>query len=68
MLYTGIIAALSSLDLGIKWLIDREKPENFPKPLPHTKEKSCCTGITTPVFPSAFWSSMQSLCGCCRWR
>ena len=24
--YTGIIAALSSLDLGIKWLIDREKP------------------------------------------
>ena len=29
MLYTGIIAALSSLDLGIKWLIDREKPENF---------------------------------------
>ena len=39
MLYTGIIAALSSLDLGIKWLIDREKPENFPKPLPHTKGK-----------------------------
>ena len=39
MLYTGIIAALSSLDLGIKWLIEREKPEDFPKPLPHTKEK-----------------------------
>ena len=39
MLYTGIIAALSSLDLGIKWLIEQEKPEEFPKPLPHAKEK-----------------------------
>ena len=29
MLYTGIIAALSSLDLGIKWLIEQEKPEEL---------------------------------------
>ena len=36
MIYTGIIAALSSLDLGIKCLIEREKPEDFPKPLRHT--------------------------------
>ena len=30
MLYTGIIAALSSLDLGIKWLIERENRKTFP--------------------------------------
>lgn len=34
--YAGIIAALSSLDLGLKWLIEQEKPEDFPKPLSHT--------------------------------
>ena len=68
MLYTGIIAALSSLDLGIKWLIEREKPEDFPKPLPHTKEKILLTGTTTQDFPSAFWNSMENLCGCSRWR
>ncbi len=68
MLYTGIIAALSSLDLGIKWLIEREKPETFPNLCRIQRKKSCCTGTTTQDFPSAFWNSMENLCGCCRWR
>ena len=54
MLYTGIIAALSSLDLGIKWLIDREKPENFPKPLPHTKGKILLYRNHNAGFPFGF--------------
>ena len=54
MLYTGIIAALSSLDLGIKWLIEREKPEDFPKPLPHTKEKILLYRNHNAGFPFGF--------------
>lgn len=54
MIYTGIIAALSSLDLGIKWLIDREKPEDFPRPLPHTKEKILLYRNHNAGFPFGF--------------
>ena len=54
MLYTGIIAALSSLDLGIKWLIDRKKPEDFPRPLPHTKEKILLYHNHNAGFPFGF--------------
>lgn len=54
MLYTGIIALLSSLDLGIKWLIDREKPETFPRPLPHTKEKILLYRNHNAGFPFGF--------------
>lgn len=54
MFYTGIIAALSSLDLGIKWLIEREKPEDFPKPLPHTKGKILLYHNHNAGFPFGF--------------
>ena len=54
MLYTGIIAALSSLDLGIKWLIEQEKPEEFPKPLPHAKGKILLYRNHNAGFPFGF--------------
>lgn len=54
MLYTGIIAALSSLDLGLKWLIEQGKPEDFPKPLPHTKEKILLYRNHNAGFPFGF--------------
>lgn len=54
MLYTGIITALSALDLGIKWLIEREKPEDFPRPLPHTKEKILLYRNHNAGFPFGF--------------
>lgn len=40
MLYTGIIAALSSLDLGIKWLIDPGKTGEFPEAAAAYKRKN----------------------------
>ena len=54
MIYTGIIAALSSLDLGIKWLIEREKPEDFPKPLRHTCGKILVYRNQNAGFPFGF--------------
>lgn len=54
MLYTGIIAALSSLDLGIKWLIEQEKPEEFPKTLPHAKGKILLYRNHNAGFPFGF--------------
>lgn len=54
MIYTAIIAALSSLDLGIKWLIEKEKPEDFPKPLPHTREKILLYRNHNAGFPFGF--------------
>ena len=54
MIYTAIIAALSSLDLGIKWLIEREKPEDFPKPLPHTCGKILLYHNHNAGFPFGF--------------
>lgn len=61
MLYTGIIAALSVLDLGIKRLIDREDPKEFPKPLPHTRGKILLYRHHNPGFPFGFLRQYQKI-------
>ncbi|MFR5731014.1 MAG: hypothetical protein ACLUD2_02730 [Clostridium sp.] len=62
MLYTGIIAALSSLDLGIKWLIEQEKPEELPKPLPHAKGKILLYRNHNAGFPFGFLEQHGRAC------
>ena len=39
MAYVVIIGVLAALDLGFKWLIERQEPGAFPRPLKHTNEK-----------------------------
>lgn len=39
MIYVGIMTVLAALDLAMKWLIEQQNVENFPRPIKHTKEK-----------------------------
>lgn len=39
MICLTVVVLLAVLDLGLKWLIEKQKPEDFPRPLQHTKEK-----------------------------
>ncbi len=61
MFYTGIIAALSLLDLGIKGKIEQEAPEDFPKPLPHTKGKILLYRNHNSGFPFGFLKQHQKI-------
>ncbi len=61
MLYTGIIAALSFLDLTIKRLIEKEDPKDFPKPLPHTKGRILLYRNHNSGFPFGFLKQYQKL-------
>lgn len=36
MLFVGVIIVLASVDLFLKWKIEKQKPEEFPRPLPKT--------------------------------
>lgn len=52
--YGILIAMLAAGDLGLKWLIERRKPDEFPKPLNHTKGKILLYRNHNSGFPFGF--------------
>ena len=62
MAYVVIIGVLAALDLGFKWLIERQEPGAFPRPLKHTNEKIRLYRNHNAGFPSDFWRSTGRWC------
>lgn len=54
MVYLIIILFLAAGDLGIKYWIEQQKPEEFPRPLAHTKEKIWLYRNHNAGFPFGF--------------
>lgn len=52
--YAALIAVLAAGDLGLKWLIEKQKPEDFPKPLKHTGGKILLYRNHNAGFPFGF--------------
>ncbi len=54
MAYVILIMILAAGDLALKWLIERQEPERFPRPLAHTKEKIWLYRNHNAGFPFGF--------------
>lgn len=54
MIYVIVIAALAAGDLLIKYYIERQKPEGFPRPLKHTGERIWLYRSHNAGFPFGF--------------
>lgn len=52
--YVMLMAFLAAGDLGLKWLIEKQKPEEFPKPLKHTGGKILLYRNHNEGFPFGF--------------
>jgi len=52
--YAALIALLAAGDLGLKWLIEKQKPEDYPKPLEHTGGKILLYRNHNAGFPFGF--------------
>lgn len=52
--YAALIAILAAGDLGLKWLIDRQNPEKFPKPMRYTGGKILLYRHHNAGFPFGF--------------
>ena len=54
MIYVLLILLLAAGDLGLKWMIDRQKPENFPRVLAHSRGRIVLHQHHNPGFPFGF--------------
>lgn len=54
MMFIVLILVLAVGDLGIKWLIEKQKPEQFPRPLGHTGGKILLYRNHNAGFPFGF--------------
>ncbi len=54
MFYAALIGLLAAADLYLKNLIEKQEPENFPRPLAHTKEKIMLYHNHNAGFPFGF--------------
>lgn len=54
MAYVVLIVILAAGDLALKWLIERQEPERFPRPLEHTKERIWLYRNHNAGFPFGF--------------
>lgn len=54
MIFAGVILVLALADLGIKWLIERQPSEKFPRPMEHTKGRIWLYRDHNAGFPFGF--------------
>ncbi len=54
MFYAALIAGLAGLDLAFKYLIEKQEPGEFPRPLRHTKERIWLYRNHNSGFPFGF--------------
>lgn len=54
MIFAVLILVLAVGDLGIKWLIEKQKPEQFPRPLAHSRGKILLYRNHNAGFPFGF--------------
>lgn len=61
MIYGGIITVLVALDLAVKWLIEQQDMENFPRPIKNTKEKIWLYRSHNAGFPFGFLKEYRNM-------
>ncbi|MDD3252678.1 MAG: signal peptidase II [Lachnospiraceae bacterium] len=54
MLFVTLVLLLAAVDLGLKWLIERQEAETFPRPLEHTNKKIMLYQNHNAGFPFGF--------------
>ncbi len=61
MFYGVLIAVLAAVDLGFKYLIEKQEEGTFPRPLKHTKDKIWLYRSHNSGFPFGFLKEYEQL-------
>lgn len=61
MVYAAVVLVLAAVDLGIKWVIEKQGPEEFPRPFRYAKGKILLYRSHNPGFPFGFMEKYGEL-------